>query len=396
MPTRPAMAVRAAATAAALLLGGRVAARNQGYQDSRPWLPREPVAGAVPADALVAEEDLPQAFDWRSVNGRNYATSDWNQHIPIYCGSCWIHGTVSALNDRIKIMRKAQWPDVRLGRQTIMDCVPDPTNLSKPPPGCDGGDAWMIHQYLSEHKVPDETCMPYQAKNMACDASHNCRNCFPDGSETGKCWAIKHYTGYGVKTYGNLSGETAMMKEIYARGPIACSFATDERFMFQYSEVALQNEGVYVSNKTFTMDDMDHVMEVAGWGETPSGRKYWVIRNSWGTFWGDAGWLKLLRGANDSLVEAQCDWAVPTWDELDDELLGKVLGSYASGVHPVGEIAQVLASQEEPPSQGVAPSPALLVPCLLAALAGALAVLAVAAACGAAPRDALRQAPLLG
>ena len=152
---------------------------------------------------------------------------------------------------------------------------------------------------------------------------------------------------------------------------------------------------MYVSNKTFTMDDMDHVMEVAGWGETPSGLKYWVIRNSWGTFWGDAGWLKLHRGANDSLVEAQCDWAVPTWDELDDELDGKVLGSYASGVHAVGKFAQVQASQEELPSPGVAPPPAL-VPCLLAALTGALAVLAGAAVRGAPPRAALRQGPLLG
>mmetsp|Transcript_88882 Transcript_88882/g.235100 ORF Transcript_88882/g.235100 Transcript_88882/m.235100 type:complete len:182 (+) Transcript_88882:2-547(+) len=181
------------------------------------------------------------------------------------------------------------------------------------------------------------------------------------------------------------------MKEIYARGPIACSFATDMRFMFQYSEVAVQHEGVYVSNKTFTVDDVDHVMEVAGWGETPSGLKYWVIRNSWGTFWGDAGWLKLLRGANDSLVEASCDWAVPTWDELDDELDGKVLGSYASGVHPVGEFAKGLASQEELRS----PAP-WCAPYLMAALVGALAALAGAAACGASPRAALRQSPLLG
>lgn len=41
---------------------------------------------------------------------------------------------------------------------------------------------------------------------------------------------MNHYIGYGVNTYGNVSGETAMMKEIYSRGPIACSFATDDRF----------------------------------------------------------------------------------------------------------------------------------------------------------------------
>lgn len=66
---------------------------------------------------LVEAEALPQAFDWRNVNGRNFVVADWNQHIPTYCGSCWIHGTTSALNDRIKVMRQGAYPDVVLSRQ---------------------------------------------------------------------------------------------------------------------------------------------------------------------------------------------------------------------------------------------------------------------------------------
>lgn len=38
--------------------------------------------------------------------------------------------------------------------------------------------------------------------------------------------------------------------------------------------------------KTYTEDQVDHNMEVTGWGETPKGTKYWVIRNSWGTYFG--------------------------------------------------------------------------------------------------------------
>lgn len=37
--------------------------------------------------------------------------------------------------------------DVMLARQVLMNCVPSP-NKSLPPPGCDGGDPWMIHKYL--------------------------------------------------------------------------------------------------------------------------------------------------------------------------------------------------------------------------------------------------------
>ena len=267
---------------------------NHGYRSSRKWLPRTAPQNLVTADALVSKDDLPASFDWRSVGGRNFVTSDVNQHIPQYCGSCWIHGTTAALNDRIKIMRKGQFPDVMLARQVLMNCVPDPQNTSVPPPGCDGGDPWMIHQYLMKNDVPDETCMPYQARNMQCNPSDQCRNCLPKHG----CWPIDTWTGYGVSSFGNLSGEVAMMKEIYARGPIACSFATDAMFMMNYSKVAAENEGVFVTNKTFTTDDIDHTMEVAGWGTTASGMKYWIIRNSWGTYWGSNGWLKLKRGVN--------------------------------------------------------------------------------------------------
>eukprot|EP00440_Ansanella_granifera_P034603 gb/GFBE01037540.1/.p1 GENE.gb/GFBE01037540.1/~~gb/GFBE01037540.1/.p1 ORF type:complete len:390 (+),score=80.45 gb/GFBE01037540.1/:1-1170(+) len=324
----------------------QVAAANHGYKSSRPWLPRISSAAAVSADALVSELELPSNFDWRNVDGQNLVTSDVNQHIPQYCGSCWIHGTTAALNDRIKVMRKGQFPDVMLSRQVLMNCVPAADNKSSPP-GCDGGDSWMIHKYLVNNKVPDETCMPYQAKNMECVPDNQCRNCFPGAKG---CFPIKKWTGYGVSSYGNVSGELAMMKEIYARGPIACSFATDDKFMMNYSANVLKNDGVYMTDKNFTADDVDHVMEVAGWGETSSGVKYWVVRNSWGTYWGSDGWLKLKRGVNMLMSESECDWAVPSWDQLDESLSGQVLGSYMKGISKLTSVSPELQANLAAPS----------------------------------------------
>ena len=58
-----------------------------------------------------------------------------NQHVPQYCGSCFAHGTLSMLNDRLKIL-KGGGMDVMLGRQTFLNCAP----LLGYSAGCDGGD----------------------------------------------------------------------------------------------------------------------------------------------------------------------------------------------------------------------------------------------------------------
>ena len=35
--------------------------------------------------------DLPQSFTWSNHDNVNYLTKNLNQHIPVYCGSCWAH-----------------------------------------------------------------------------------------------------------------------------------------------------------------------------------------------------------------------------------------------------------------------------------------------------------------
>ena len=63
-----------------------------------------------------------------------------------------------------------------------------------------------------------------------------------------------------------------MMNEIYQRGPIVCSIATDSAIMYDY------RSGVY-DGKNST--EVDHNVEVVGWG-IEDATPYWHIRNSWG------------------------------------------------------------------------------------------------------------------
>eukprot|EP01003_Olkasia_polycarbonata_P003314 NODE_194_length_1241_cov_275.031040_g160_i0.p1 GENE.NODE_194_length_1241_cov_275.031040_g160_i0~~NODE_194_length_1241_cov_275.031040_g160_i0.p1 ORF type:complete len:205 (-),score=48.58 NODE_194_length_1241_cov_275.031040_g160_i0:626-1210(-) len=65
---------------------------------------------------------LPDSFNWGNVNGTDFLTKSLNQHLPQYCGSCWAHGALSALADRIKIARKAQGIDLNLAVQFILNC----------------------------------------------------------------------------------------------------------------------------------------------------------------------------------------------------------------------------------------------------------------------------------
>lgn len=118
--------------------------------------------GVRPPFALLSEGDdgrpLPRHFDWRDVDGVNYCTSDVNQHVPTYCGSCWIHGAVAQLNDRIKIARGAAWPDVMISRQAIVNCA---TNSSGLAPGCLGGEPYMVFGLMQSTPMPVSSSAPW-------------------------------------------------------------------------------------------------------------------------------------------------------------------------------------------------------------------------------------------
>jgi len=103
-----------------------------------------------------------------------------------------------------------------------------------------------------------------------------------------------------------VSGEADMMKEIFARGPVAA--AVDATVLLDYKG-GVKNGGC--------ASGADHAVSVVGWGEE-KGEKYWVVRNSWGEYWGELGFFRVGRGNGNSLCieESGCAWATPgAWTE---------------------------------------------------------------------------------
>jgi cathepsin X len=257
---------------------------------------------------LLSLEALPANFSWDNVNGTNYLTIARNQHIPQYCGSCWAFAATSAMSDRIKIMRKAVWPDINIAPQVLLSC-------EQPDQGCHGGDAPTAYEYIHKYNITDETCSNYQAKGwdngVACTDDIKCRNC-PPGEE---CSVPDSYYIYGVDEYGPVKGEEAMMSEIMQRGPIVCGVAAGP--LLHYTG------GVFVD--TTNQTEIDHDISVVGWGTLSNGTKYWVVRNSWGTYWGENGFFRIVRGVNNLAIEADCYWGVPrdTWTHGDKNYTAK-------------------------------------------------------------------------
>ena len=245
--------------------------------------------------------EIPSQWLWNNVGGVNYLTTVRQQHIPQYCGSCWAQASASAMSDRIKILRKAAWPEINIAPQVLISCETADS-------GCHGGDSQNAYKWIYENEITDETCSNYFARGhdngQVCSAMIQCRNCNPGEA----CYVPEKYRTYGIDEFGLIvSGEEAMKAEIYNRGPIACDVAVPQA-LDDYTG------GIYC-DETGDMDVV-HVVSVVGYGEE-DGQKYWLVRNSWGTHWGEQGFFRVCRGTNNIAIESYCSWAVPTdtWTE---------------------------------------------------------------------------------
>jgi cathepsin X len=256
-----------------------------------------------------ADSSLPDAFDWGS---KGLLTYDINQHIPTYCGSCWAHAAVSTLADRSKIAMANSNTTVVSTRdkvpsvQVLLNCGTAGS--------CGGGSIHAAFRWVHENTIPDTTCQQYTATDGTCDRNMDtCMNCDPDPSKG--CYAIDHYPVTAIKhgDFGRVFGDEAIMEEILARGPVAAYINAYciETYTGGVSMYDIQTDMSGGNAQPCKPYLFNHAIQLNGWGvEEDTGVKYWVGRNSWGTYWGEEGFFRIVRGGNYNPIGAY--WAVPS------------------------------------------------------------------------------------
>lgn len=259
-----------------------------------------------------------------------YCTKNLNQHIPQYCGSCWAHGALSSFADRIKIARKAQGIEVNLAIQYILNCG---TQVAG---SCHGGMHTGVYQFIQDSGfVPYDTCQVYEACSAesdegscgkagkdayTCEPINMCRTCSTFKAYGGFCSQLDYFPNATVAEYGRVSGEADVMKEIFRRGPVAAEVNATPLDEYTGGIIDLPHES----------RSQNHIVSITGWGhDEATDTPYWIVRNSWGEYWGEMGYFRIKRGGDQLGIESGCAWATPgSWTEHN-------VGCYEDGTNCV-------------------------------------------------------------
>lgn len=249
-----------------------------------------------------AKYDLPKSFDWRNVSGKNFLFPAIDQGS---CGSCYAVAVSDMITSRVAVQTNNS-VRVRMAAQEIIECG------EKWNQGCDGGFPYLASKYVADFGLTSEGCYKY-AENGFDAPSH-----YGNGCKLKHLAASKpHECKYRVKAskYNYIGGcygccnEKDMMKEIYENGPIVVGFQVNMALLHYSAGIFLQVD--HESVQLNPWEETNHAVLVVGWGVSPKGTKYWIVKNSWGSFWGDNGYFYVERGKDIMAFESMAVAAIP-------------------------------------------------------------------------------------
>jgi C1A family cysteine protease len=207
---------------------------------------------------------LPGSLDWRLYGA---VTPVKDQSV---CGSCWSFGTIGAV-EGAHFLKTGNL--VRFSQQALIDCSWGYGNN-----GCDGGEDFRSYQWMMKHGgIPSaDSYGPYLGIDGYCHVQNTTMG--------------TKITGYVNVTSGDLN---ALKLAIVKHGPISVGIDASHKTLSFYAN------GVYFEPKCGNKEDqLDHAVLAVGYGIL-NGQKYWLIKNSWSTYWGNDGYVLMSQKDNN-------------------------------------------------------------------------------------------------
>ncbi|OTF73053.1 Group 1 mite allergen-like protein (Cysteine protease) [Euroglyphus maynei] len=207
---------------------------------------------------------LPNSFDWRE---KNAVTSVKNQG---QCGSCWAFATVGSIESAYVIHNNVNKDQIDLSEQEIVSCA-----RSR---GCQGGASVISFDFVRRYGLTSERNMPYQARD-----GNGCRRAPPPVAK------IRNYCVRSKIRYSN-SLSTEYLKDddirnaLVAFGPLYVAVNADR--------LSKNYRGGIINDRSCSTQ-VNHAILLVGYTS-----RAWILKNSWGSSWGERGYFRLARGQN--------------------------------------------------------------------------------------------------
>jgi len=216
-------------------------------------------AHVLPPSKLKA----PTSYDWRTRKPAVLTTvKDQGQ-----CGSCWAFSATENIESMWALAGNSL---DSLSPEQIVDC--DGVDQ-----GCNGGDTPTAYEYVQQAGgLETEDDYPYTAGNTGEAGTCDFKDSKVVANITGFTWAIPQCTGAC-----NSQNMTDLQSKLASVAPFAICV---------YAEPWMDYPGGVFADPSCThaYSDLDHCVQLVGYTAD-----YWIVRNSWNTDWGEAGFIRI-------------------------------------------------------------------------------------------------------
>lgn len=209
---------------------------------------------------------LPDNFSWVD---RGVVRPVQNQGL---CMCSYAFAAVGAIEGQLALLGN----DTKLSEQEVVDCARHYLFFVIPIVlGCSGGDDFAVYDYARKYNgLTSADNYPYEGKVNRCQTNR------------------PKVQGSRVRSFVDVPADEEAMKQIlYTRGPLYVTLYASPAFASYTSGIYTDPQGECEGMES------NHALLLVGYGEE-AGQEYWILKNSWGTAYGENGYVRVSRGVN--------------------------------------------------------------------------------------------------